>query len=98
MGYFYVCSNNGVSCRVNREVKAQKFADAMRSVSCTPCPGVWMMCIVCCWLSKEGPVVAPGRTGFANFSASLATLPPLVIFLKMSLMHSGAFWGMKKTA
>eukprot|EP00983_Pelagomonas_calceolata_P001958 65939-Pelagomonas_calceolata.AAC.6 len=68
-GIFYLCFNNGVRCRVNREVKAQKFADAMKSMFCTPCPGVW-----------EGPVVAPGRTGFANFSASLATLPPLVFY------------------
>eukprot|EP00983_Pelagomonas_calceolata_P054162 1143597-Pelagomonas_calceolata.AAC.2 len=41
-GVFNSCPNDGVSCCVNREVKAQKFADAMRSMSCTPCPGVWM--------------------------------------------------------
>eukprot|EP00983_Pelagomonas_calceolata_P133411 1161963-Pelagomonas_calceolata.AAC.1 len=33
---FNLCSINDVSCRVNREVKAQKFADAMRSMSCNP--------------------------------------------------------------
>eukprot|EP00983_Pelagomonas_calceolata_P003039 100602-Pelagomonas_calceolata.AAC.1 len=41
-GIFNLYSNNGASCRVNREVKAQKFVHAMRSMSCTPCPGVWM--------------------------------------------------------
>eukprot|EP00983_Pelagomonas_calceolata_P076733 1153550-Pelagomonas_calceolata.AAC.1 len=41
-GIFNLCSNDGVSCCVNREVKARKFANAMWSRTCTPCPDVWM--------------------------------------------------------
>eukprot|EP00983_Pelagomonas_calceolata_P034217 1071887-Pelagomonas_calceolata.AAC.1 len=37
-GILNFCSNDDVSCCVNREVKAWKLADAMRSRTCTPCP------------------------------------------------------------
>eukprot|EP00983_Pelagomonas_calceolata_P114236 1160073-Pelagomonas_calceolata.AAC.6 len=33
---------DGVSGCVEREVRARKFADAVRSRTCTPCSGVWM--------------------------------------------------------
>eukprot|EP00983_Pelagomonas_calceolata_P068654 1150023-Pelagomonas_calceolata.AAC.1 len=37
-GIFYLCSNYGVSCCMNREVKARKFAHVMWSRICIPCP------------------------------------------------------------
>eukprot|EP00983_Pelagomonas_calceolata_P060247 1146288-Pelagomonas_calceolata.AAC.5 len=39
-GMFNLCSNDGVSCCMDREVKARNFADAMWSRTCTPCPSV----------------------------------------------------------
>eukprot|EP00983_Pelagomonas_calceolata_P000788 28605-Pelagomonas_calceolata.AAC.8 len=38
-GIFNFCSNDGVSCSVDREVKAGKFAAAMWSRTCTPALG-----------------------------------------------------------
>eukprot|EP00983_Pelagomonas_calceolata_P112176 1159858-Pelagomonas_calceolata.AAC.9 len=43
-GIFNQFSIKGVSCCVNREVKARKFADAMWSRNCTPCFGSGSIC------------------------------------------------------
>eukprot|EP00983_Pelagomonas_calceolata_P066767 1149208-Pelagomonas_calceolata.AAC.1 len=58
---------------IKREVKAQEFADAMRSMTCSPDLSVWIREPLALHINNATPV--PGRTGFANFSASLAMLP-----------------------